>query len=202
MHIYFYGPTTNRKDLQLAYQAVKDTLHQSDLWVSTNTEDKQVQVSAEVMAEVRDSDVPIMERMDAFIIEGTTSDPEAGFLLAHAVAAKKPTLYLYQRGIVPQVFNHLSRKELPKFIQVVAYHDQRVDQAVKSFLQSIEGVTIRQVPRLKFTLRITDAIEEYLHFKTHNTKKAKADYLREKIEKLMADDEDWQGFQRKRRSSS
>lgn len=199
MHLYFYGPPTTKPSLRQAYRAIKVSLTQTDIYVSTNTEDEQVQVSAEVLAEVKQSDTPLLERMDAFIIEGTTSDPQVGFLLAQAMAQRKPALYLYQRGTVPQVFSHLTQRELPKFIHVVAY-DHHVDQDVRQFLRSIEGVKIREVPRLKFTLRITGTIEEYLHYKTHNTKLAKADYLREQLEVMMANDEQWQQYQRRRRA--
>lgn len=200
MHVYFYGPPTTKHDLRQAYGQIKLALNQTDLYVSTNTEEEQVQVSAELLAEAKQSNTPLLERMDAFIIEGTTSDPEVGFLLAHAIALRKPTLYLYQRGTVPQVFSHLSQKELPKYIKAVAYSDAP-GQTVMDFLRSIDGVKIREVPRLKFTLRITGSIEEYLHFKTHNTKLSKADYLRERIDRQMEDDQDWQAYQRKRRSS-
>ncbi|MBI2984638.1 MAG: hypothetical protein HYY50_03370 [Candidatus Kerfeldbacteria bacterium] len=202
MHLYFYAPPTNRRDLEESYSAIKTVLNQTDLWVSTNTEDQGIQVSAEVLAETRQSGVPLLERMDAFVIEGTTSDPEVGFLLAHAIALKKPTLYLYRRGTVPQVFNHLSQKELPATIKTVAYQPSAVSRVVSDFLQSITGLKIRQIPRHKFTLRITDAMEEYLHFRTHNTKKTKADFLREEIERLMEQDEDWRHHQRRRRSST
>lgn len=198
MHVYFYAPPTKQTDLKQAYVLVKDTLSHTDLYVSTNTESEEVQVSAEVMADSRANDVPLLEQMDAFIIEGTTSDPEIGFLIAHAIAMKKPTLYLYHRGTVPQIFSRLSQRELPGYVKVLAYDDEKLGSAVLAFLKSIEGVVIREVPRIKFTLRVTNSIEEYLHFKTHNTKLSKADYLRERIEQSMEQDGDWQEYQRKR----
>lgn len=199
MHVYFYAPPTKQPDLRRAYQAVKEAFATTDLYVSTNTEREEVQVSAEVMAESRDHDVPLLEQMDSFIIEGTTSDPEIGYLLAHAIALRKPTLYLYRRGTVPQVFSRLKQRELPGFVKVVAYEPEKVGGIVSAFLQTIAGLTIREVPRIKFTLRITNAIEAYLHFKTHNTKLSKADYVRDRIEEVMAKDEDWLEYQRRRR---
>lgn len=199
MHIYFYGPPSKQRDLHQAYGLIKTALAETDVYVSTNTESEEIQVSAEVMADSRAHDVPLLEQMDAFIIEGTTSDPEIGFLLAHAIALKKPALYLYRRGTVPQVFSRLSRRELPGYIKVIAYEDDKIISSVLNFLKSTEGMVIREVPRIKFTLRVTASIEEYLHFKTHNTKLSKADYLRERIEDLMDQDEDWQEYQRKRR---
>ncbi len=201
MHIYFYAPPSKQSTLNDAYGVVKETLATTDVYVSTNTEDQEVQVSAEVMADSREHDVPLLEQMDAFIIEGTSSDPEIGFLLAHAIALKKPALYLYRRGTVPQVFSRLSQRELPSFIKVLAYDEDKLGMTVLSFLKAIEGVVIREVPRIKFTLRVTNSIEEYLHFKTHNTKLSKADYLREQIEGSMNTDQDWQEYQKKRRRS-
>lgn len=201
MHVYFYAPPSKQSDLKQAYALIKSTLAQTDLYVSTNTEDEEVQVSAEVMAESRERGVPLLEHMDAFIIEGTSSDPEIGFLLAHAIALKKPALYLYRRGTVPQIFSRLSQRELPAYVKVQAYDNDKLGPSLLAFLKSIEGVVIREVPRIKFTLRVTNSIEEYLHFKTHNTKLSKADYLRERIEKQMEQDQDWQEYQKKRRRS-
>lgn len=198
MHVYFYAPPTKQSDLKQSYAVIKDTLAHTDLYVSTNTESEEVQVSAEVMAESREHDVPLLEQMDAFIIEGSSSDPEIGFLLAHAIALKKPVLYLYRRGTVPQVFSRLSRRELPGYVKVVAYDQEKINSTILAFLKAIEGVIIREVPRIKFTLRVTNSIEEYLHFKTHNTKLSKADYLRERIDQQMTQDQAWQEYQRKR----
>ncbi len=199
MHVYFYGPTTKSRELTEAYGLIKTTLRQADLWVSTNTEPDEIQVSAEVMAETKHSGVPLLERMDAFIIEGSTSDPQVGFLLAQAIAQTKPTLYLYQRGLVPEIFQHLSRTELPKHLHAIAYTSPGLEKSLREFLEGLTGKKVRQVPRHKFTLRITDAIEEFLHFKTHNTKVTKADFLRDQIERWMGEDDDWQQHQRRRR---
>jgi len=199
MHVYFYGPTNDKPELRQAYQQIYQALKQADLWISTNTKPDQVQVSAEVMAESKQSGVPLMDRMDAFIIEGSTSDPEIGFLIAHAMALKKPTLYLYRRGMIPQVFSHLTQTELPKFIKVVSYTETNLSKAVLGFLTTIEGLAVREIPHLKFTLRLTDSMDEYLHHRTHNTKQTKADFLRDELKRLMDADDDWKQFQRKRR---
>lgn len=199
MHIYFYATSHHRSETKSVIATIKKTLRQADVWVSTNTEPEEIQVSAEVLAEARQTGTPLLERMNAFIIEGTVSDPQVGFLLAHAIAQRKPTLYLYRRGTVPEIFTHLTKRELPKHIRVEAYLDRAVEKILGDFLGSVGGSTVKQIPRHKFTLRITDTIEAWLHFKTHNTKTSKADFLREQIEQSMKDDEDWQKFQRQRR---
>lgn len=198
MHIYFYGPS-DKKDLRPVYAVVKEALERAPIYLSTNTGGPEVQVSPDILADAQQSHVPLLERMDAFIIEGTHSDPEIGFLLAHAIALKKPTLYLYRRGTVPSIFQHLSQRELPPFIRVTSYSETNMTRALDEFLERLDGIQIKAVPRIKFTLRITKVIEAYLHFKTHNTKLSKADFLREAIERMMDADEGWKTYDHHRR---
>ncbi len=199
MHLYFYGSTAAPADIRKNYGLIRAVLAQTNLWVSTNTQTDAIQLATEVKAEWEGQDIPLLERMDAFIIDGTIADPEIGFLLAHAMAMKKPTLYLYQRGTSPQIFSRLQQRELPKFIQVQSYRPDQLDKQVLAFLQTMEGRAVREIPRLKFTLRLTTSQDEYLHYKTHNTKTSKADYLRDWVEEQMRHDQEWQHFLRKRR---
>lgn len=199
MHAYFYAPPTNRSDLQAAYRTIKKILQESDIFLSTNTEAQEIQVSAEVKQAASGSG-GMIEHMDAIIIEGTLADPQVGFLLAQAMAMKKPTLFLYRRGTVPFIFTHLSHKELPPFVQAIAYQDVSLADRVRAMLRTMMGRKIREIPRIKFTLRITPTIEEYLGFKVRNTKISKADFLREQIEQRMETDQEWHQQQRRRQA--
>lgn len=199
MHLYFFASLKATVESHKATTAIKAALRQADLWVSSNTEAEEIQASPDVIAAAKASDTPLMDRMDAFIIEGTTAEPEVGFLLAHAMAMKKPTLYLYQRGTVPEIFIHLNRRELPKFITVVAYRTDQVGNVVLDFLRNLSGQTLKELPRLKFTLRLTNSQDEYLDFKTRNTKTTKADFLRDHLDRLTGNDSAWSEWRAKRR---
>jgi hypothetical protein len=201
MHLYFFASRQLTADRKNAIATIKATLHQTDLWVSSNTEAQEVQASAEVIAAATASDTPLMDRMDAFILEGTVAEPEIGFLLAHAMAMKKPTLYLYQRGTVPEIFQHLNRRELPKFITVVAYQPEQLQKTILTFLHSVAGQTVKEIPRIKFTLRLTGSQDEYLDFKTRNSKTTKADFLRDRLEEDMAKDAGWNAWRKKHRTT-
>lgn len=201
MHLYFFASHPSSASGRSAIAAIKATLDQTDLWVSSNTAAQEVQASAEVIAAAAASDTPLMDRMDAFIIEGTVAEPEVGFLLAHAMATKKPTLYLYQRGTVPEIFQHLNRRELPKFIAVVAYQPDQLQKSILNFLHSVAGQTIKEIPRIKFTLRLTGSQDEYLDFKTRNSKTTKADFLRDHLEGEMRNDTTWNAWRKKHRGS-
>ncbi len=150
---------------------------------------------------VTTSEMPSVEQMDILILEGTTNDADVGFLLAHAIARRKPTLYLYERGTVARVLSHLALHELPSWIHVVSYHDGSLERHIEDFLTAASGRTIKPAPRIKFTLRITSPIESYLQFKTLNTKTSKADWVREQIEGMMEHDEDWRRYLKRQRSA-
>lgn len=198
MKVYFYAPETSRHDLVDAYKVITKTLKRADAWVSSNLERRPVNLPEEVVAAAEASGQPLLEQMDGLIINGTISDQQAGYLVAFAITAKTPTLFLYQRGTVPELFKHLTAKAIPKWLSVVAYLPSNLETKVGEFMAKLGGAPIREVPRLKFTLRITKSIEQYLTFKTTNTKLTKADWLRAEIEKLMNEDPAWKKFMRGR----
>lgn len=198
MHVYFFS-SLKKSTGQVVAREIRDALDQTDLWVSSNTTAEEIQASEEILAQAAANDTPLMNEMNAFIIEGTEAVPEVGFLLAQAMASKKPTLFLFQRGTVPELFTHVNRQELPPFITVIAYQPGQAGAAVREFLPSIADAKVREIPRLKFTLRLTATEDEYLDFKTHNTKTTKADFLRDHLDRLSAQDQDWSTWKKKRR---
>lgn len=198
---YFYGPATNKAALKEAYQTIKTVCHRADIVLSTNTERDGVNLPEETIAEHRASAAPLLDAMQAVIVEGTTPDPQAGYLLAYAIAQKKPLLYLYSRGeVAPDVLRYLNLKDVPNHVRIATYRPATLETDVESFLRSLGSLKVREIPRIKYTLRLTTSIDEYLDYKTRNTKLSKADYLREEIEKLIETDEAFQEFLRKRRS--
>lgn len=199
MHVYFFSSLAPKGPYRQTVNAILEVLQQTDLWVSSNTTEKEVQASAEVLAAAKASDTPLMDQMDAFIIEGTDSVPDVGFLLAQALATKKPTLYLFRRGTVPEIFTHFQRTTVPKFVTIAAYQQEQVQATVLDFLQSISGQNVKEVPRLKFTLRLTTTQDDYLDFKTRNTKTTKADFLRDHLDRIITDDPAWLAWKKKRR---
>lgn len=196
MKVYFYGPETNRRDLEADYAVIRKALKRADVWLSSNTERQEVDLPLEDREQAEALQQPLLETMDAIVINGTHSDQQAGYLVAFAITTKKPTLFLYKRGTVPDLFRHLTAKAVPKWVNVAAYLDANLERRVEEFLAGAAGIAVREVPRIKFTLRITRSIERYLTLKTQNTKLTKADWLREQIEKLMKDDEQWRKFER------
>jgi len=201
IRLYFYGPPTSKSALREAYTTIKDVCGRADVLLSTNTEAQEVNLPSETVAEYRAAGAPLLDAMHAVIIEGTTPDPQAGYLLAYALAERKPLLYLYERGeAAPEVLRYMNLKDVPKHIMIATYRPETLEATVTQFLGTLGQVKVREVPRIKFTLRLTSSIDEYLDYKTRNTKASKADYLREEIERQIERDEQYQHYRKKRRS--
>lgn len=196
---YLYASVTTTPELRMVYDRIRKILDRPDVLLAANIDGT---VRGSIGLDQTDPNQgPALERVDAFVIEGTRADTEVGFLLAHAIALKKPTLYLYQRGTVAKILSHLSLKELPAWIRLVSYQERSLERQVEDFLLATGGKEIKPAPRIKFTLRITSLIEDFLRFKTVNTKTSKADWVRDRLEQLMHDDPDWQKELQRRRAS-
>ncbi len=197
---YFYGPPTKNQALLDAYDAIKGVCERADIVLSSNTEPEEANLPPEIVAQHEATAVPLLDAMQAIIVEGSTPDPQAGYLLAYALAQKKPLLYLYTRGeVAPEVLRYLNLKDIPHHIVIATYRPDGVEKQVEEFLKSVGDVKIREKPDIKFTLRLTRSMDEYLDFKTRNTKLSKADFLRDHIEGLVEQDDDWKKRLRKRR---
>ncbi|MFA5070533.1 MAG: hypothetical protein WC528_04610 [Patescibacteria group bacterium] len=192
MKIYFFAAKTEKKRLNDNYETISRILRAAGIDLYSNLKERSLPSD---LAEVRDSGGLVLDQMEAFIIEGTESAADIGYLLALAISQKKPALYLYEKGAGSQeVLKYLSEKNIPASLKVRNYEKDSLEKVLIDFLKTLKGREIREVARIKFTLRITSSIEKYLYYKTHNTPKSKADFLREYIERMIKLDEDYQEF--------
>ncbi len=140
---------------------------------------------------------PWLERIDAVIIEGSEPTPEAGHLVALALAYRKPVLYLCERG--KTIDRHLQRllenKASSAFLRLEHYGLDSLPSRLQGFLHLVERGEGIDAPTIKFTLRLTPAIERYLAYRVKGSKKTKADFLRELLDGLMGED---QGYRQTR----
>lgn len=197
MRIYFFGPKTERSDLRRTFDAVLQLLRRAGVELSYKTDHLEIGLPKEVVERVDARGGMLLDEMDALVLEGTIPDQELGFFLAHALATRKPTLFLYG-GVREQdtLLKYLGGERLPSSLVVKRYTRETLEDVVVAFLRSLGQKEIREIPRIKFTLRITRTIEKYLFYKTHNTDKTKADFIREKLEEMLRDEksEEWKKF--------
>jgi len=199
MKLFFYGPKTTNSSLRDGYETIVKTLKTAGMDVLVQTDVVPIRGGQDVGA---GASAPTFDRIHGLVVEGSTATPEVGYFLARGLAGKKPTLYLYRKGSGGErILEFLQRKPEPYTLITRAYTPSTVAEEVQHFMEHLEGGAVREVPSIKFTLRITPSIERYLHYKTHNTKVSKADFLREYLEELMKKDEEYLRYLRKQRGA-
>jgi hypothetical protein len=198
MKIYFFASAGQAERVQLRHAKIRELLNRSGITVATNLAPLS-EVSASWQDRAEELGQSLLDQMDALVIEGTQSDPEVGYLLAYAISGKKPTLYLMEKGSqAKNPLSYLAPKNIPTNIIVRTYTDQTIDRAVSELLEQVEHSEYAETPSIKFTLRITPMIEQYLHWKTHNTELTKADFLRQLIiDDVIKRDEEYKKYRRR-----
>ncbi len=196
MKIYYFASQSEKRANRENQARIKKLLEQAGLVVLTN-----LQAGSDIATNLRqranELGQSMLDQMDAIVIEGSGSDPEIGYLLAYGISTKKPTLYFIEQGSQannPLVF--LATKNIPSHVIVKTYTAATLDTAFYEMLGRLENQEFTEAPTIKFTLRITHQIEQYLHWKTHNTKMTKADYLRRLIEEVMKKDESFRKYKK------
>ncbi|MBU0613535.1 hypothetical protein KKB10_06030 [Patescibacteria group bacterium] len=196
MKIFFFGPKTDIKNYSNAYDQIIEQLTKAGLKIFSKTESDYVTpISEERMAEIQAAGESVLLHVDGIVIEATAPDPEIGYLLAHAILQKKPTLCLYQKGAqIKKTLSHLGQK-IPAFIMVKPYEKSNLEGVIAEYVK-LFGIDpeYSDVPNIKFTLRISQKISHYLHWKTHNTKNTKADFLRGMIQDIIDSDEKYKKY--------
>ncbi|MAF13639.1 MAG: hypothetical protein CMI53_01970 [Parcubacteria group bacterium] len=197
MRIYFTADNQAEDRLQKRFSQIVSILNDAGVLIMSNLAEKNVTgFSSQDLEKIEQTGEVLLEKMDGLVIEGSKSLAESGYLIAIALTHKKPILYLSEKGKqINKNLQHLKKdKNTAKYLNLEYYTDNSLHKIILEFLQKVEKGEGREVPNIKFTLRITSRIERYLHWKTHNTKTTKADFLREWIERLIDDDEGYQKF--------
>ncbi|MDD2807612.1 MAG: hypothetical protein PHW95_03780 [Patescibacteria group bacterium] len=200
MRIYFTADNQAEERLQKNFSKIIEILTASGVLIMSNLVDRSVSgFSSQDLEKINQSGEVLIERMDALVIEGSRTVPESGYLIAIALTHQKPILYLVEKGkLLNKNLLHLQKdKNTSRLLTLANYNEKSLGSVITEFLENVEKGEGREVPTIKFTLRITSRIERYLQWKTHNTKISKADFLRHKIEDLIDADEAYQKFIKK-----
>lgn len=133
--------------------------------------------------------VGMLGNFSAIILEVTEIEQQTSYLLAQAVLQKKPTLCLYQKNKIPrQLVVFLKQKHIPKCIQIKSYSKDSVSKTIFDFLKNIDSeISEIEVPSIRFTLRLTPSLDEYLTQAADKAQVSKADYLRDLLAQTSAD---------------
>ena len=142
------------------------------------------------------------DQIEAVIIEGTHIASDTVYIIATALAYKKPVLYLIEKGHqIPDQLSYIRKdKNLGKNFYLKFYKSEGkdVEKIIFDFLGLLEsGLLMKEKVNVKFTLRISPRIERYLNWKALGVKKSKAEYVRDILNKTAVEDKTYKSFLKK-----
>ncbi len=136
-----------------------------------------------------------LAEIEALVIFGDLDD-QASYFMALALSQNKVVLFLPAKAKynVGQLKNWLNSPNFKDKITVKVWQDKTGFGDLANFLQTLDKDSGRDMIHLKYTLRISPKISDYLIWKSQDAHKRKADMIREIILQMMSDDKKYQEF--------
>ena len=137
-----------------------------------------------------------LDRVDAFVFQGEKLDTKASYLIALVLAQNKEVLCLLPRGakLDSSLKDLETDSKLAKKIHIELYEKTSLKEKVLDFLKVIDNGSIRNLFNIKYTLRISGKIADYLNWKADKQNIKKADWIRDQIQRIVQEDEEYQEF--------
>ncbi|MBT4349503.1 hypothetical protein HOD19_01835 [bacterium] len=133
---------------------------------------------------------------DALLIHSTTLDEESSYFVALAMSENKPVLFLTDsRGIKSKTLKTLkNNKNFSDKMEIKQCDLQSIDDLILNFLQKLDQNSVRDMVNIKYTLRLSPKMSDYLDWKSKQIAIRKADWLRNLINKSIEGDKEYQKF--------
>lgn len=144
-----------------------------------------------------------LDKVDAFVFQGDKLDTKASYLMALVLAQNKEVLCLLPQGtkLDASLKDLEADSKLAKKIHIELYKEDNLKQKVLDFLRIIDNDSIRNLFNIKYTLRISSKIADYLNWKADQENIKKADWIRDQIQNIMQDDDAYQEFSKNKFNS-
>ena len=137
-----------------------------------------------------------LNEADALLIYSTTLDEESSYFVALAMSENKPVLFLTDnQGIKSKTLKTLKKnKNFLDKMEISQCDLQSVDELIINFLQKLDQNSVRDMVSIKYTLRLSPKMSDYLDWKAKQVSMRKADWLRNLINKKIDKDKEYQKF--------
>src|SRR3989339_103253 len=137
-----------------------------------------------------------LDKVDALVFQGEKLDTKASYLIALVLAQNKEVLCLLPHGAKPDssLQDLGTDSKLAKKIHIELYDQENLKEKVLAFLKIIDSGDIRNLFSIKYTLRLSGKIADYLNWKADRQNIKKADWLRDQIQQIMQEDEQYSEF--------
>ena len=137
-----------------------------------------------------------LEEVDAVVVQGDDLGTEASYFVALALSQNKHVLFLLsKKSAINSTLKALQKnKNFSDRVHIMIFNQADLQQKVLDFLQVLDQDSGRDIVSLKYTLRISPKISDYLSWKTKDAGQRKADWLRQMIKETMNKDQKYQQF--------
>lgn len=183
MKILFY----NTKDCQLE---AKDALkYLKNLGVTVWSE-------AENSLPLTGKDDSALAQVEAIIVLGRKLDAQAGYMIAFGLSQNKEVLYLLPSGseLDPAIKNLPQDKNVSARLVISHFGANDWQEKISGFLEKLDTSTLAEYFNIKYTLRVSRKISEYLNWKAQHGQTKKADWIRDFIKELLDKDTEYQQY--------
>ncbi|MDP3970874.1 MAG: hypothetical protein Q8P90_04180 [bacterium] len=135
----------------------------------------------------------VLDWVDGVIIDIADTSPDMHYVLAQAIILQKPTLCLYKKNNRPrEILAHLRRKNIPKSLEIKSYTESNISDVIHIFLsRKVIEDKESEVPSIKFTLRLTPSLDNYLTWLAETKKINKAEFIRGILKQSKKSDDDY-----------
>ena len=137
-----------------------------------------------------------LHKIDALVVEAKKLDAQAGYLIALSLSLGKDVLCLLPQGKeADEALLTLQKdKTLVKKLHLAYYQSTDLANVLSDFLESLDNADLNELFNIKYTLRVSRRINDYLNWKTGQVARPKADWLRDQIKGILDSDQGYQNY--------
>lgn len=140
-----------------------------------------------------------LDKIDLLLVYGQKIDQQGSYLLAATLSQGKKVLCLLpqETKIDESLKNLQSDKILAKKLKIL-FFEKDWKSALAEYFQGIDQSEVKELFNIKYTLRVSRKISDYLNWKNKNIGANKADWIRERIQEIMDSDQKYQEYLKNR----
>ncbi|PWB39080.1 MAG: hypothetical protein C3F02_00465 [Parcubacteria group bacterium] len=138
----------------------------------------------------------VLGQVEAVIVLGKKLDAQAGYMIALGLSQNKPVLYLLPEGseLDPAIKNLGPDKNVSGRLTISHFLVTDLEQKLADFLEKLDTSGLAEYFNIKYTLRVSRKLSDYLNWKAEHSQTKKADWIRDFIKELMEADAEYQKY--------
>ncbi|MBD3363453.1 hypothetical protein GF362_07095 [Candidatus Dojkabacteria bacterium] len=188
MKVYFIG--SDRRDPQNveSYKKIADVIESLNVQLDRSYVDATTEEDRANFEVAYKRNIKAIKNSDLLVAEVSDMSSGVGFLIANALSQKKPVLALYKKDKKENLSATILGSDVSnKLLFYEEYAEDNLKEKLQKFFEETKNLL-----DTKFILIIPPEIDRYLEWASDYKRMHKAQIVREAIDQLMEEDEEWQ----------